>query len=116
MDIWGKYKSPLGYFTNDNKTDSYGVDHSGFTTRDEVAYQTARQNKEQQLMTEMNNQGITSYPQYTTNFWGTNANNNYGFGTSNIGSNIENMQTANQPQIQPRIWETATDGKKCMMM
>ena len=44
-------------------------------------------------MTQMNNQGITSYPQYTTNFWGTNADNNYGFGSSNIGSNVENMQT-----------------------
>ena len=47
----------------------------------------------------MNNQGITeNYPQYTTNFWGSSADNNYGFGTSNIGSNIENMQTTNQPQ------------------
>ena len=63
-------------------------------------------------MTQMNNQGITNYPQYTTNFWGTNADNNYGFGTSNIGSNIENMQQTSQPQIQPRIWETATDGKQ----
>ena len=46
----------------------------------------------------MNNQGITNYPQYGTNFWGSSSDNNYGFGTSNIGSNIENMQTASQPQ------------------
>ncbi|MBP5399536.1 MAG: hypothetical protein J6Y53_03875 [Alphaproteobacteria bacterium] len=41
---------------------------------------------------------MTNYPQYTTNFWGTNADNNYGFGTSNIGSNIKNMQTSSQLQ------------------
>lgn len=35
-----------------------------------------------------NQQGITdNYPQYTTNFWG-NADNNYGFGSSNITSAI----------------------------
>jgi hypothetical protein len=50
-------------------------------------------------MKQYNNQGITeNYPQYTTNFWGSSADNNYGFGTSNIGSNIENMQATNQPQ------------------
>ena len=44
-------------------------------------------------MTQMNNQGMTAYPQYTTNFWGSSSDNNYGFGTSNISNNIENMQT-----------------------
>ena len=39
MDFYSKYKSPLGYAINDNNTDSYGVDHSGFTIRDELAYQ-----------------------------------------------------------------------------
>ena len=49
-------------------------------------------------MTQMNNQGITeNYPQYGTNFWGTNADNNYGFGTSNIGNNIENRQQTMTP-------------------
>lgn len=87
----------MGYVSNGNQVDSYGVNHSGFTTRDELAYQTARVNRENDLMTKMNNHGITTYPQYTTNFWGTNADNNYGFGTSNIGSNIENIQqTAGQ--------------------
>ena len=81
--------------------------------RDELQYQTARINRENELMKQYNNHGITSnYPQYTTNFWGSSADNNYGFGTSNIGSNIENMQTTSQSQIQPKIWESASDGKK----
>ncbi len=42
MDIWKKYKSPLGYYNNDNQIDSYGVDHSGVSTRDELNYQMAR--------------------------------------------------------------------------
>ena len=36
MDLYGKYKSPFGYETGDNGIDSYGVDHSGFTLRDEI--------------------------------------------------------------------------------
>ncbi len=113
MSFYKQYTSPLGYVSNGNPIDTYGVDHSGFTTRDELQYQTARINRENDLMTQMNNQGITeNYPQYTTNFWGSSSDNNYGFGTSNIGNNIENMQTSSQPQIQPRIWESASDGKK----
>ena len=96
MSFYKQYTSPLGYVSNGNPIDTYGVDHSGFTTRDELAYQTARINRENDLMAQMNNQGITSYPQYTTDFWGTNADNNYGFGTSNIGSNIESMQQVSQ--------------------
>ena len=46
--------------------------------------------KENQLIQNYNNQGITkNYPQYGTNFWG-NSDNNYGFGSSNIHDNIEN--------------------------
>ncbi len=93
MDMYPKYKSPLGYANGDNKIDAYGVDHSGFSTRDELEYQFARQNKENQLIQNYNNQGITeNYPQYTTNFWGSSPDNNYGFGTSKIHNNIENMQ------------------------
>ena len=93
MDMYPKYKSPLGYSTGDNKIDAYGVDHSDFSTRDELEYQFARQNKENQLIQNYNNQGITkNYPQYTTNFWGSSPDNNYGFGTSKIHNNIENMQ------------------------
>ena len=99
MSFYKQYTSPLGYESNGNRVDTYGVDHSGFTTRDELQYQTARINRENELMKQYNNHGITSnYPQYTTNFWGSSADNNYGFGTSNIGSNIENMQTTNQSQ------------------
>ena len=88
MDIWGKYKSPFGYQVGDNGIDSYGVNHSGFSLRDEIEYQTARDQRESQLMQMYNNQGITdNYPQYTTNFWGD-ADNNYGFGSSNISSAI----------------------------
>ncbi len=86
-------------------------------SRDEIQYQTARINRENDLMKQYNNQGITSYPQYTTNFWGNSADNNYGFGTSNIGSNIENRQQTMTPipqmktqpstpqvQQQPDVW------------
>ena len=97
MDMYPKYISPFGYQTNDGKIDSYGVDHSGFTTRDEIEYQFARNKREQDLMKQYNAQGITSnYPQYTTNFWGNSAN-NYGFGSSNISANIENMQNTTPP-------------------
>ena len=89
MNIWQKYKSPLGYYNNDNQIDSYGVNHSGFSARDELNYQMARQQREDAMMQCYNNQGITSnYPQYTTNFWGNSADNNYGFGVSNIGNNV----------------------------
>ena len=98
MSFYKQYTSPLGYESNSNRVDTYGVDHSGFTTRDELQYQTARINRENDLMKQYNNQGITSnYPQYTTNFWGSSADNNYGFGTSNIGSNIENRQQTMTP-------------------
>ena len=91
MNFYGNYKSPLGYQTCENQVDTYGVDHSGFSTRDELEYQFARQNKENQLIQNYNNQGITkNYPQYGTNFWGGSSKNNYGFGSSNIHDNIEN--------------------------
>ena len=87
------YKSPLGYVADGKKIDTYGVDHSGFTTKDEIEYQMARQKRENSLIEGYNNQGITKdYPQYGTNFWGK-ADNNYGFGSSNIADNIKNKQT-----------------------
>ena len=92
MNFYSNYKSPLGYQTGESQIDTYGVDHSGFSTRDELEYQFARQNKENQLIQNYNNQGITkNYPQYGTNFWGSSPENNYGFGTSKIHDNIENM-------------------------
>ena len=98
MDIFGKYKSPLGYQVGENQIDTYGVDHSGFTTRDEVAYQTARQQRENRIMQNYHNQGINKdYPQYDTDFWGSSPENNYGFGVSNITPNVENMQNTPVP-------------------
>ena len=93
--MYEKYKSPFGYQVGDNGIDSYGVDHSGFSLRDEIEYQTARDQRESQLMQMYNNQGITdNYPQYTTNFWGD-AGNNYGFGSSNISSAISTHPAMN---------------------
>ena len=93
MEMFNKYKSPLGYAINDNNTDTYGVDHSGFTLRDELAYQMARQQRENQIIKNYNNQGITKdYPQAGTNFWGDSPGNNFGFGNTDIANNIENMQ------------------------
>ena len=90
MKMFNKFQSPLGYQVTDDLIDTYGVDHSNFSARDEVEYQFARQNKENQLIQNYSNQGISdNYPQYGTNFWG-NPDNNYGFGSSNIHDNIEN--------------------------
>ena len=55
MDMYPKYKSPLGYSTGDNNIDAYGVDHSGFSNQDELEYQFARQAKENQNKTEDKN-------------------------------------------------------------
>ena len=97
MDMYPKYKSKLGYQNGNNQIDSYGVDHSSFTLQDEVAYQFAREEKENALLERLKKQGITSnYPQYGNNFWGNSAN-NYGFGMSDIIANIENINnTVNQ--------------------
>ena len=90
--MYNQYTSPLGYQTGGaNMIDTYGVNHSGFSISDELAYQTARQKRENELIEQLNAQGITSnYPQYSTNFWG-NPTNNYGFGNSNIAINIEKI-------------------------
>ena len=92
MNIWQKYKSPLGYYNNDNQIDSYGVNHSGFSIRDELNYQNARLEREKQLTDLLQNQKISSLPQYTTNFWNKSADNNYGFGISNISDSTNNQQ------------------------
>ena len=116
MDFYGKYKSPLGYYNNANQIDSYGVNHSGFTTRDELEYQFARQQRENELMNQCKAQGVMeNFPQYGANFWGNSAN-NYGFGLFDITSNIGNMNKAaalmSLKQTQPKTWETALDGKE----
>jgi len=97
MDMYPKYTSPFGYQTGVGGIDTYGVNHNNFSLRDEIEYQFARQKRENQLMQQYNNQGITeNYPQYGTNFWG-NAANNYGFGMTNIAGNIANMQNNTTP-------------------
>ena len=112
MYMYPRYKSKFGYQIGNNQIDSYGVDHSGFTTQDEVAYQFAREEKENSLLEQMKKQGITeNFPQYGTNFWGDSAN-NYGFGMTNISQNIENMNnTVNQnpnyisdDELYKRMW------------
>ena len=57
--------------------DSYGVDHSGFSTQDELQYQTARAEREKKLAEDLQRQGVaeSSFPQYGTNFWGNRSNN-----------------------------------------
>ena len=49
MDFFKKYTTPSGYVTDSNQADEYGIDHSGFSTRDELEYQFARQERENQL-------------------------------------------------------------------
>ena len=62
----------------------------------EIEYQTARDNRESQMMQMYNQQGITdNYPQYTTNFWGDSGN-NYGFGSSNISQNLQDITKGNR--------------------
>ena len=92
MDMYQKYTSPFGYQTGTGGIDTYGVNHNGFSLRDEIEYQFARQKRENELQAQYNAQGVTeNYPQYTTNFWG-NSDNNYGFGMTNITDNIANMK------------------------
>ena len=49
MQMYSNYISPLGYQTNSGGIDSYGVNHNGFTNQDEIAYQMARQQRENQM-------------------------------------------------------------------
>ncbi len=99
MSQFSMKKSPFGCILDEEKQiDSYGVDHSGFSLRDELAYQIARTNQEEKLQKCFNNQGITkSYPQFGNSFWGGNSANNYGFGSCNIEENIDEMK--NRPLV-----------------
>ena len=93
MPLYKRPKSPLGYQLFENQIDSYGVDHSLFSTRDEIEYQLARAERENSLMQNSNSiDSSGSYTQYGTNFWGTSSDNNYGFGSENISENIENLK------------------------
>jgi len=91
MNFYKTYTTPFGYEADGEEIDAYGVNHRNFSTRDEVEYQVARQEREKEYENYFKNQGITqNYPQFGSNFWGNNPQNNYGFGQSNIEQNIEN--------------------------
>ena len=92
MNTLNKNKSIFNYKSGEGGIDSYGVDHSGFTLRDELEYQMARTQREQELLKSYNANGITNNNLINgTSFWGNSADNNYGFGTSNISQNVENV-------------------------
>ena len=104
MDMYGSYKSPFGYENGTNGgVDSYGVDHSRFSTQDELQYQALRTNREQQLANDMVRQGIAeeNYPQYGTSFW--QYVNNYGFGVRNIAQNAQNHLVMNMMPMQNMV-------------
>ena len=92
MNTLNKNKSIFNYKSGEGGIDSYGVDHSGFTLRDELEYQMARTQREQELLKSYNANGITNNNLINgTSFWGNSADNNYGFGTTNISQNVENV-------------------------
>ena len=102
MDMYKRYKSALGYELGDDGIDSYGVDHNGFSTRDELAYQFARDKREGKLLDYYQSQGINgNYPQFATDFWGDDAADNYGFGSSEIEGKIDNHPAMNQTHHFP---------------
>lgn len=114
MGFFYKYKSPLGYTTGDNRIDSYGVDHSNFSIRDELEYQMARQKRENRLLENYKANNITTdYPAQGTDFWGD-SENNYGFGFSKISDNLEDIEKRPIPDIQPdnrnKFWSNNKDG------
>ena len=109
MSFFSKPRSPLGYYMANKTHDSYGVDHSNFSTRDELEYQWARIEKEQSLMEQEDTLGSSdNYTQYGTNFWGTDPENNYGFGYSALKP--ETFQSAlsiqKQAQLSPQLETT----------
>ena len=61
MNTFNKNKSIFNYKSGEGGIDSYGVDHSGFTLRDELEYQMARTQREQDLLKGYNANGITKW-------------------------------------------------------
>jgi hypothetical protein len=88
MNHWKKKKFILKYKVNGCGIDGFGVDHRKFHLRDEIAYQIARSNREQQLIQDDIRGIIQDYPTLGIDFWGLSPDNNYGFGFSNIENNI----------------------------
>ncbi len=52
--MYPRYKSKFGYYIDENNIDSYGVDHKNFSTREELEYQMARQEQENELENQNN--------------------------------------------------------------
>ena len=94
MNIYKKYTTPFGYVADGEKIDAYGIDHSGFSTRDELEYQFARLNREKQLADILKQHGIPQqdYPQLGTGFWRNNPQNNNNIESFEIDGNVENRQ------------------------
>ncbi len=65
--------------------------------------------RENKLIQDYNNQGINkNYPQHGTNFWGRPADDNYGFGNSDIEGNVENViKQLNNPTND--LWQKVKD-------
>ena len=59
--MYPRYKSKSGYYIDDDDIDSYGVDHKNFSTREELEYQMARQEQENELENQNNQQGNNGY-------------------------------------------------------
>ena len=108
--FYDDYQSPLGYRALKNGYDTYGVDHSKFTTREEVEYQDKRIKREEELMQQQRNMGITgNYMQYGTNFWNTSPENNYGFGGSEVSKNSYTNSLEEKQNAIPPLNQYTTD-------
>ncbi len=94
MNFFKKYTTPFGYVADGNPVDAYGVNHSGFSTRDELEYQFARLNREKQLADILKQHGIPQqdYPQLGTGFWQNHPQNNDNVKGFEIAANVENMK------------------------
>ena len=92
MNFFKKYTTPFGYVADGNPVDAYGVNHSGFSTRDELEYQFARFSREKQLADVLRQHGIPQqdYPQLGIGFWQNHPQNNDDVESYEIATNVEN--------------------------
>ncbi len=56
--MYPRYKSKSGYYIDEDDIDSYGVDHKNFSTREELEYQMARQERENEIAQQRNMQNL----------------------------------------------------------
>ncbi len=101
MNFFKKYTTPFGYVADGNQVDAYGVDHSGFSTRDELEYQFSRFNREKHLADILKQHGIPQqdYPQLGIGFWQNNLQSNDDFESFEIAGNVENRPNQTQQDI-----------------